>query len=111
MTNTTTKPLQLRSYQTRLLAYCVVIADEATVGSLGVCRRHQSRCDDQAEHVVCGAVRAICVSILIPYLQFGYQNETRNFVKFPVRAIHFALLKSDWTGTETYPASISVGTI
>ena len=77
----------------------MVIANEAIVGSLGVCCRHQSRCDDQAEHVGSATVIAFRVSILTPYPQFGLQNEKRNFVKFPLRARNFSLLKIDRTGS------------
>jgi len=65
---------------------------------LGVCCRHQSHCDDQAEHVASERVRAFCVSILTPYPKFGLQNEIRNFIEFPLRARNFSLLKIDRTG-------------
>ena len=92
-----------------MLAHCEVIADEAIVGSLGVCCRHQDRCDDQAEHVASGRVREFYLSNLTPYHQAGHQNGTRNFVKFPLGGTNFSVLKNDQTGTGTHEASRSVG--
>ena len=78
----------------------MVSAGAAVVAAtMGVCCRHQSRCDNQAEHVASGTVRAVCVSILTPYLQVGYR-----ILFFPRTGKKLSLLER--TGPAVGPAQL-----